>query len=61
MVRTELAKKVVAEISRLLIGVVFIFSGIVKAIEPVGGALKIGGCLMYFCFTWMSSFESLLT
>ena len=25
MVRTELAKKVVAEISRLLIGVVFIF------------------------------------
>ena len=61
MVRTELAKKVVAEISRLLIGVVFIFSGIVKAIDPVGGAIKIGDYLMAFGFTWLSSFELLLT
>ena len=39
-------QKVVAEISRLLIGVVFIFSGIVKAIDPVGGTIKIGDYLM---------------
>lgn len=61
MVRTELAKKVVAEISRLLIGVVFIFSGIVKAVDPVGGAIKIGDYLMAFGFTWLSSFDLLLT
>ncbi len=61
MVRTELAKKVVAEISRLLIGVVFIFSGIVKAVDPAGGAIKIGDYLMAFGFTWLSSFDLLLT
>ena len=41
----ETAIKILTECSRLLIGVVFIFSGFVKAVDPVGGAIKI--CLLY--------------
>ncbi|MEG1750014.1 MAG: DoxX family protein [Tannerellaceae bacterium] len=37
----ELTQKVLVECCRLLIGVVFIFSGTVKAVDPMGGAIKI--------------------
>ncbi len=40
--------KIVAELCRLLIGVVFIFSGFVKAIDPVGFAIKINDYLTAF-------------
>lgn len=40
--------KVLVECCRLLIGVVFIFSGFVKAVDPVGFALKIGDYLIAF-------------
>ena len=40
--------KVLAEFSRLLIGIVFIFSGFVKAVDPMGGAIKIGEYLTSF-------------
>ncbi|MDR1200041.1 MAG: DoxX family protein [Tannerellaceae bacterium] len=40
--------KVIAEICRLLIGSVFVFSGFVKAIDPVGFAIKIGDYLVDF-------------
>ena len=42
----ETVKKVIAEVCRLLLGVVFIFSGTVKAVDPMGGAIKIGDYLM---------------
>lgn len=57
----ERLKKIAAELSRILIGIVFIFSGAVKAVDPVGGAIKIGDYLMAFGFTWLSSFEMLLS
>lgn len=42
------AIKIGVECSRLLIGLVFIFSGFVKAVDPVGFALKIGDYLIAF-------------
>ena len=33
-------KKIIAEISRIILGATFLFSGTVKAIDPVGGAIK---------------------
>jgi len=36
----EKLKKIITEVCRCLLGVVFIFSGTVKNIDPVGGALK---------------------
>ena len=33
-------RKIIAEISRIILGATFLFSGIVKAIDPVGGAIK---------------------
>ena len=44
----ETVKKVIAEVCRLLLGVVFIFSGTVKAVDPMGGAIKIGDYLTSF-------------
>jgi uncharacterized membrane protein YphA (DoxX/SURF4 family) len=44
----EVIIKVLAEFSRLLIGIVFIFSGFVKAVDPMGGAIKIGEYLTSF-------------
>ena len=44
----DTAVKILTECSRLLIGVVFVFSGFVKAVDPVGGAIKIGDYLTAF-------------
>lgn len=44
----DLTIKVIIELCRLLIGVVFIFSGFVKAIDPVGNAIKISDYLTAF-------------
>ena len=44
----ETAIKILTECSRLLIGVVFIFSSFVKAVDPMGGAIKIGDYLTSF-------------
>jgi uncharacterized membrane protein YphA (DoxX/SURF4 family) len=41
-------KKIITEICRYLLGAVFVFSGFVKAIDPLGGAYKI--------FEYLSSF-----
>jgi len=48
--------KVIAEFCRVLIGAVFVFSGIVKSIDPVGSAIKIGEYMDSFGlahFSWM--------
>ena len=57
----ESFKKVVAEISRLLLGVVFIFSGTVKAIDPMGGAIKIGDYLTAFGLDFFQPFTVLIS
>jgi len=44
-------KKIAVEISRVILGVVFIFSGFVKAVDPWGGAYKISDYFTAFEFT----------
>lgn len=48
MMNKESVIKIWVELSRLLIGVVFIFSGFVKAVDPMGGAIKISEYLTSF-------------
>ena len=53
--------KILAELCRLLIGVVFIFSGFVKAVDPMGGAIKIGEYLASFGLDMLQPFTVLLS
>lgn len=55
----ETAIKILTECSRLLIGVVFIFSGFVKAVDPMGGAIKIGDYLTSFGLDMLQPFTVL--
>ena len=53
----EMLRKTWAELCRLLLGAVFVFSGVAKAIDPMGGAIKIGDYLSAFGLEglkWMS-------
>jgi len=53
--------KITAEICRILIGAVFIFSGFVKSVDPTGSAIKIGEYLESFGAphpSWLSMFLS---
>ena len=53
--------KIAAECSRLLLGVVFIFSGFVKAVDPMGGAIKIGEYLVSFGLDKLQPFAVILS
>lgn len=53
--------KIAAECCRALIGLVFIFSGTVKAIDPMGGAIKIGEYLTSFGLDKLQSFAVMLS
>jgi uncharacterized membrane protein YphA (DoxX/SURF4 family) len=57
----EKLSKILAEFCRILIGVTFIFSGAVKAIDPVGGAIKIGDYLTAFGLNHFSWMENILS
>jgi uncharacterized membrane protein YphA (DoxX/SURF4 family) len=50
-------KKLLAEICRYLLGVVFVFSGFVKAIDPLGGAYKILEYLRSFGQDWLAAVD----
>ena len=48
--------KILVEFCRILVGATFVFSGVVKAIDPVGGGIKIGDYLAAFGlnhYEWM--------
>ena len=48
MKRKDLWIKILAETCRLLLGLVFLFSGASKAVDPVGGTIKISEYLSSF-------------
>jgi uncharacterized membrane protein YphA (DoxX/SURF4 family) len=53
--------KVLAECCRLLLGIVFIFSGFVKAVDPMGGSIKITDYLVSFGLAKLQPFAVLLS
>ena len=53
--------KILVEFCRILIGATFVFSGIVKAIDPVGGALQIRDYLTAFGLNHFSWMENILS
>lgn len=53
--------KIIAYISRILLGAVFIFSGIVKAIDPLGSAYKFMDYFAAFNIQWLDSFAVFLS
>ena len=44
--------KIIANISRILVGLVFIFSGFVKGVDPLGTAYRIEDYFMAFGTDW---------
>ena len=52
--------KIIAIISRTLLGLVFIFSGFVKAIDPLGSAYKFMDYFAVFNMQWLDSFAIIL-
>lgn len=57
----ETVLKIIAECCRLLIGGVFIFSGTVKAVDPMGGAIKIGEYLTSFGLDRLQPFTVMIS
>ena len=53
--------KVLRNLFRLIIGVVFIFSGFVKGIDPLGTVYRMDDYFMAFSMPWFSSFSLYLT
>jgi len=52
--------KIIAEFCRILLGVTFIFSGLVKAIDPMGFSIKIGEYLSAFGLDFLSELATFL-
>ncbi|MBN2633902.1 MAG: DoxX family protein [Bacteroidales bacterium] len=53
--------KILNFISRFIVGIVFIFSGIVKAIDPVGSVIKFHDYFYAFGLTFLNDFSLLFT
>ena len=52
--------RISAEICRLFVGIVFVFSGLVKTIDPAGGSIKIEEYLDHFGLDFIQNFSILI-
>ena len=57
----ELVKQIIARISAIFVGVVFVFSGLVKAIDPMGGVHKFHDYFVAFGLDWLHRLEILFS
>ena len=53
--------KLIRFICRVIPGIVFIFSGLVKAVDPVGGAIKFEDYFTAFHLSWLAPFSLTLS
>ena len=58
--KTVRYQKLAVELCRILLGVTFIFSGVVKAIDPVGGALKVEDYFAAFNLTYFNPLSTFI-
>ena len=58
---SDLVRKVAVEVCRLFLAALFLFSGTVKAIDPVGGAIKIGDYLTSFGLDSLLPFKEIFS
>jgi len=59
--KKETVIKLFVEFCRLLVGATFVFSGLMKAIDPVGGAIKIGEYLSSFGLNHSNLLDTILS
>lgn len=51
--KKDVAIKILLELARVILGVTFVFSGFVKAVDPLGTAYKIQDYLIFLHLQWM--------
>ena len=61
MAYKEILRRIIAEACRLLLGCVFVFSGFVKAVDPMGGAIKFDDYLTSFGLDFLLPFSTLFS
>ncbi len=58
MMKKKITFSTVADVCRLILAVVFIFSGFMKSIDPWGTALKMSEYLDFFGFGWLEGWST---
>lgn len=61
MIRHSRTKYIVVEVSRVILALTLLFSGFVKGVDPMGGAIKIGEYLTFLHLNALDSFSTIFS